>query len=302
LAGPVAASQLAQARANAAAAAAERERSEDLFRQGFIGQARLDEARRAASVASSLVEAAQAQAQANLQGPELDAALAREAEARAALDVARSRLAQMRITAPTDGVVLVRLAEPGQIVQPGTRLLELSLDGALQLVAQVDEKYLSQITPGQPATVLADAFPAQRFAAQVASVAPGVDAQRGSVEVKFALASPPAFLRSDLTLSIEVETARRAQALVLPVQALRAGDSVLVVEDGRAVARPLRIGIRTLQALEVLQGLKAGEAVVLTAGIEPGQRVRAVAAAPRAGAGGAANAEAMNSAVQSMGR
>jgi HlyD family secretion protein len=72
----------------------------------------------------------------------------------------------------------------------------------------------------------------------VLSIAPAVDAQRGAIEVKFALEHlAPAFLREDMTLSVEVETARRERALVLPQAALRgppAGDaaSVLVLQDG----------------------------------------------------------------------
>lgn len=309
LAGPLAQQQLAQARANAAAAAAERERAEDLFRQGFIGQSRLDEARRAAAVAASAVESAQAAALANTQGAELEAAQARVAEAVAARALARSRLDQMRLLAPADAVVLTRLAEPGQIVQPGTRLLELSLAGPLQLVAQVDEKYLSQLAVGQRAAVLADAFAGQRFEAHVASIAPGVDAARGSVEVKFSLPAPPAFLRSDMTLSIEVETGRRESALVLPADAWRPDGSVLVVDaDGRAQRRAVRAGLRTATAVEIVEGLKAGERVIVggasgVPAIEPGQRVRAVAAdAQRRPGDNAAAGEAMNSAVQSMGR
>jgi multidrug efflux pump subunit AcrA (membrane-fusion protein) len=109
--------------------------------------------------------------------------------------------------------VLARTVEPGQIVQPGRALLSLSLAGALQLEAQVDERYLEQLLVGQPASVVADAFPGQRFAARVQSIAPLVDAQRGAIEVKLALPQrAPDFLREDMTLSVEVETARRERA------------------------------------------------------------------------------------------
>ena len=83
-----------------------------------------------------------------------------------------------------DGRVLLRKVEPGQIVQPGSALLSLALAGPTELVAQVDERFLDQLQPGQAASEVADAFPAQPFAAQLRSLAPAVDAQRGSVEVK----------------------------------------------------------------------------------------------------------------------
>ena len=172
------------------------------------------------------------------------------------------------------------MVEPGQIVQPGRALLGLALAGPLQLVAQVDERYLGQLQPGQVAAVLADAYPTQRFTARVLSIAPLVDAQRGAIEVKFSLPPPlPAFLREDMTLSVEVETARREQALVVPADALRGdestGPSVWLARDGRVEARKVRLGLRTLDAVEILDGLSAGEVVLLGPAPQPGQRVRA---------------------------
>lgn len=297
---PLATQQLLQARANAEAAERERVRSEALFAQGFIGQARLDEARRAAEVALSQRRAAEAQQTANAQGSELEQVRSRVQEAEAALAAARARLAQSRVLAPAAAVLLQRLAEPGQIVQPGTRLAELALRQPPQLVAQVDEKFLGQLAVGQLASVLADAYPGRPFEARVASIAPVVDAQRGAVEVKLALPAPPDFLRDDLTVSVEIATARRERALVLPAEALRPGGVVLVLADGRIESRTVKTGLRSLAEVEVLEGLREGEQVVLDGSWPPGTRARGGAAA--APTGRAAGGEGAAAATQSMGR
>ena len=81
-----------------------------------------------------------------------------------------------------------------------------------------------------------------------------------------------------MTLSAEVETARRDRALVLPSRALRtgpAGETMLVVEGHRAVERPVRTDLRTLDAVELLSGVKEGELVLLAPTLKPGARVRA---------------------------
>ncbi|MBL8517265.1 MAG: efflux RND transporter periplasmic adaptor subunit [Betaproteobacteria bacterium] len=279
MATPMAEQQLAQARANATSAARERERRESLFKQGFIGQAQLDEARRADEVARAQLRSAEAQATANIRGAERVTAEVRVTEARAAAELARARLAQTRIVAPADALVLERLAEPGQIVQPGTRLMTLSIAGPVQLIAQVDEKYLAQLAVGQPASVSADAYPGQRFAAKVLSVSPTVDTQRGSVEVKFAVAEPPAYLRNDMTLSIEVETGRRKNVLAVSSALVMTGEpaAVLVVNDGKVERRTIKPGLRTLTAVEVLEGIKEGEVLLFDATLAPGTRVRPVA-------------------------
>lgn len=279
---------VAQADATLRAAAAELARTEQLVAQGFLSASRLDDARRAVAVAQAQQASARAQTQAvGESGTDLVQAQAQLAVAQAASAAALARQAQASVRAPADAQVLSRTVEPGQIVQPGRALMALALAGPTQLSAQVDERFLDQLRPDQTAAVVADAFPAQRFMAKVLSIAPAVDAQRGAIEVRFSLVeAAPAYLREDMTLSVEVETARRDSALVLPLAALRDGVAnvagattatgrVLVQVEGRAQARDVRLGLRTLEAVEVLEGLAAGDEVLLGGALEAGQRVRA---------------------------
>ena len=272
--------QLDQAEATLVAAQAELKRAQQLVAQGFVSGSRLDDARRAVEVARGQRDAAAAQARANTdQGTDVRQAQAQLEAARAATEAARIRLEQTRLEAPSDARVLTRLVEPGQIVQPGKALIGLALAGPTQVVAQVDERFLQQLRVGQSASVVADAFPQERLAARVLSIAPEVDAQRGAVEVKLSLqAPPPDFLREDMTLSVEVVTGSRDRTLVIPAQALRPGadgaQAVFVPDDGRAAARPVRTGLRTLDAVEVLEGLRNGEQVLLAPGLQPGTQVR----------------------------
>ena len=275
-------SAVAQANSVLVAAQADLERTQALVVKGFLSEARLDEVKRAVAVAQAQLAGAQAQRLANAeQGTEVAQAQAQLALAGSATVAARARLAQTVLTAPADAKVLTRLVEPGQIVQPGRALLSLARIGPTQLVAQVDERYLEQLQVGQTATALADAYPDQRFAAKIQSIAPLVDAQRGAIEVKFSLLQqPPAFLREDMTLSIEVETARRERALVVPVNALRGNEStnsatVWLALDGRVEERKVRIGLRTLSAVEVLEGLSEGDLVLLGTTPKLGRRVKA---------------------------
>jgi HlyD family secretion protein len=272
---------LAQADATLRASEAELARVRQLVAQGFVSESRLDDAQRAVEVARAQQNAAQAQSRANADaGTDVLQANAQLAQARAATSAANARLSQTLLLAPADARVLSRQVEPGQIVQPGKALLGLALAGPTQLIAQVDERFLDQLQAGQKASVLADAFAGRSFAATVLSLAPAVDAQRGAIEVKLAPAGEaPDFLREDMTLSVEVETARRERALVLPLAALRqqaqGKPMVLLAQDGRATERVVTLGLRTLDLAEVLQGLAAGDAVLLSSAVKAGDRVRA---------------------------
>jgi HlyD family secretion protein len=273
--------QLVQAEATYRNVERDAARQEQLFRQGFIGEARVDEARRALTVAKSQLETARASAAANTASG-VDRRLLEDqlAQARAARETAAAKLAQTTLRAPAAGVVLDRSVEPGDIVQPGKRLLTLALAGATRLTALIDEKNLGLLKVGQVAVVSADAYPADRFRAELAYVAPGIDVQRGTVEAKFTVPAPPPYLRADMTVSIEIEVADRADAVVVPAAAVRDAQTdapwVLVVDGGRARRVPVKLGARTASQIEIREGAAPGAQVILTSGVAAGERVRAV--------------------------
>lgn len=279
LALPTAQAGLQQAEANLRLAEQEERRNRELLAKGFISQARLDEAVRQLEVSRSVLASARANAGAQAaEGAEAQQAQSQLAEAEAALATAEARLAQTRIRAPGDGVVLERLIEPGDIVQPGRRLISLALDGAVRLVVQVDEKNLPLIRQGAVAVAAADAFPNERFEAVVSYISAGVDPARGSVELRFDVAKPPPALRADMTVSIDLPGPLLKQALMLPADAVRQLQTdapwVLVERDGRAVRTAVKAGLQTQGRVAIAEGLKAGDRVVLNREVGDGAHIR----------------------------
>jgi HlyD family secretion protein len=274
-----AAEALRQAEVELAVAGREVARLRALSEAGSASASQLDDAERTLAAARSRQEAAAAQAAGvQVDGAEARRAAAALAEAQAARTAAEARLADRTLLAPADGVVVARDVEPGDVVQPGKTLVALSLDGPVRLSADPDEKNLALLAVGQRARAVADAFPDRPFDAEVDYVSPSVDAARGTVEIRLGVAAPPPFLRPDMTVSVNVEVARRAQALAVPAEAVREAQGgapwVLVAEGGRAVRRPVRLGLTGQGAVEVLEGLAPGAVVITAAGVEAGARVR----------------------------
>lgn len=272
-----------QAQATLVQVRAQYERQQDLFRQGFMGQAALDDALRALRVAEAQARSASAQGNAHLEGG-IEQALARSAlvQAQANLAAARARLSYTELVAPFDGLVVTRSVEPGDSVQPGKVLLVLAPDGVTELVSQIDERNLSLLRMGQLAVASADAYAQQKFQARISSIAPAVDVQRGAVQVKMTVDQPPDFLRQDMTVSVQIEVARKAAVLAVPADAVHEAESaqpwVWVLDGHDRVRRtPVSLGVRSATRVEVLNGLAAGARVVTVAapGLEAGQRVRA---------------------------
>ena len=108
-------------------------------------------------------------------------------------------------------MLIARNVERGTVVQPGKALLVLAPAGDTQLVLQIDENNLGLVALGQKALASADAFPDKTFAAEVTYINPGIDITRASVEVKLTVAEPPDYLRQDMTVSVDIEVARRKQ-------------------------------------------------------------------------------------------
>jgi len=279
---PVAEQNVRQAQATLEYARAQHRRNEELFRKGFIGRAALDDSRKNVELADAQLRAAQRQLEATREGgSEVALAETALAQARANADAARARLSYATITAPVAGTLIGRSVERGDVVQPGKVLMTLSPAGDTQLVVQIDEKNLALLAAGQRAIASADAYPHDRFEATLAYINPGVNPQTGSVEVKLDVPDPPPFLRQDMTVSVDIEVARRADAVLVPSDAVRQPDGrtpwVLRVVDGRALRQPVRIGLRGGGWSEVLDGLAPGDLVVPgdVAGVAEGMRVRA---------------------------
>jgi HlyD family secretion protein len=280
---PTAEQSLRQAEANLRNAQQQHARVERLHAAGAATLAQHDEARRALDVAEAQAQAARLQVASNRPGgTEHEVAGTALQQARATLRVALARLDYASITAPVDGTLIGRAVEPGDAVQPGRTLMVLSPTGPTEVVVQVDERNLGLIAPGQPALVSADAFPERRFAAELSWINPAVDPQRASVEVRLRVPEPPAELRQDMTVSVDIAVAERPGALILPATALLDTDAepaVLRLEDGRVRRQPVRLGLRGLHGAEVLEGLAEGDRVVpaataAAARLRDGARVR----------------------------
>ncbi len=280
VAAPVARQAVVQAEAAFTSAEREYQRARDLVAQGFFSQQKLDDAQRALDTARSALQSARVQAQANQpSGIERTLAASRTDQAQAAVGVAEARLARLSITSPVDAIVLTRSVEPGSMAQPGRVLLTLAAQGGTRIDANVDEKNLRLIKLGMAAKAVADAYPGQSFDAQLNYIAPAIDPQRGTVEVRLAVPNAPAFLRPDMTVSVEMVGGVKEDALVLPSGAVRDADReapwVLALQDGRAVRMPVTLGLRGVGAVEIVKGLAEGQQVIpQTEKAAPGDRVR----------------------------
>lgn len=270
---PQANAELASAKAQLEQASREASRRRNA-EKGILSTEEIERAVEAERVARSNYETARLKAAALASGQ------VEEASLREQLAVAKAQLDKTKIRATVAGTVLTRNVEPGDLVQPGQTLFTIALDGNTEIRVPLDERNLSRLALQQKATVIADAYPEKSFPAWVNYIAPSIDPQRGTVELRLTVDPVPDFLRQDMTVSVNIETAKRNRALAIPNDALTGikGDqaTVLLVLNGKVQRQLVTLGLRGQDHTEIISGLKAGDEVLANpeADIEEGSRVR----------------------------
>ena len=252
------------------------------------------------SLLVSRQEVENAQTDLDVQTSLLEAAEFGVGQAEAALDEAEDQLSKTVIKAPMSGRVTRLNVEEGETVivgtmnNPGSLVLTVSDLSVMEVVLEVDETDVPEISLGDSAKVELDAFPELEFVGEVTEIGnsairpPSQSAGTGQTptidfEVVVTLWDPPAELRPDLSATAEVITETRTNELSIPIIALtlreqdqveetdgngRDGKSsepvegVFVVADGMAVFTQVEVGIAGEEYFEVISGLALGDSVV----------------------------------------
>ena len=278
--------EAAHAAAGAAGAAAtlarqQHERTASLFKSSLVSQGEMD-------LAKSRLESAEA---------ELEGAEAREKRAGSAVRLGQDELDHLRVLAPFDGVVSQRMVEVGEPVVPGQPVLEVVSLDRLYVSAPLDEIDIGRVREGLPARVTLDPYRGRVWQGAVSRVSPVVNdvrEQNRTLEVEVEMRPDPTAPQPKPGTSADVEIilARRDSVLRVPTNAVIEGKRVLVIENGQAVSRDVKTGLKNWDWTEIVDGLGEGKTVITSLerqGVKPGARVVAAAGAARREPG-AANA------------
>jgi len=172
-----------------------------------------------------------------------------------------ARLRDNTLTAPVSGVVLARPVDTGQVVSAQTVIYETAPLADVEVEADVDEQYLTEVRTGQTADVVI-AGVAKPISATLYYVSTKVDQRTGGAKIRLRLSEQPAGLRAGLTADVNLIVERREAALTLPRSAIlgRGRDAkVLLVDNGRVAERPVQFLDWPSERVIVLQGLQGTE-------------------------------------------
>lgn len=238
---------LLQAEVSETRASRELDRAMRLREAGLVTQQSLDEARTA-----------------------LEASQAATTAARAQLQAAETRLAKAVLRAPFDGIVAYRGVNPGDRVENmgGEPLFRIVDNRLLELTVSVPSTALSSLRTGQPLEFSTDAIPGRTFRGKVQFINPSADPVSRSVKVVAHVPNEEETLRGGLFVKGRILTGAKRSVLQVPRASLVDWDpgqglaAVFVVNGDTAEKRPIRTGSATPDAVEVTQGLQPGERVV----------------------------------------
>jgi HlyD family secretion protein len=184
---------------------------------------------------------------------------------RSNLDIVRGKLDGLIIRAPITGRVTAIDLKVGELRAPGQRLAEVTPDAGMKLSAEIDEFYLSRVRTGQTATI---EFEGRPMTVIVRRISPQVRNGQFTIDLEFESTSPPN-LTPGATAQGRLQLGNDTPAVVLPVGPFlerTGGDWVFVVApDGKsAERRRIKVGRRSTEQLEIMDGLKVGERVIVS--------------------------------------
>jgi membrane fusion protein, multidrug efflux system len=193
----------------------------------------------------------------------LDRAIA-AAEARR--KAAEARLEDLVIRAPFAGRVGTRAVSLGAYVSPGTRITTLDDLSRVRLDFSVPENLLGHVNPGQGVTATSVAFQDRVFRGRVSLIDPRIDPVTRSVRLTAEFENPDESLRPGMFLAVTLDVLTRENAVLIPEEAVVSEGLrhiVYPVKDNKVERRVIRIGQRQSGKVEVLEGLEAGETIVV---------------------------------------
>ncbi|AMK77139.1 efflux transporter periplasmic adaptor subunit [Methylomonas methanica] len=182
------------------------------------------------------------------------------------LDKQRSIHSFSPVTASIDGVVIERNVAIGQVVQPADSLYTVADLSQLWLVAEIPEQQAHWARQGDKALAEVPALPGQEVSGKLIYVADMVDADTRTVTVRMALANPQRLFKPQMLATLKISKPG-SQTLIVPSQAVvRENDRDFVFVEtasARFELRPVRLGREEAQKRPLLEGLKAGEKIVV---------------------------------------
>jgi HlyD family secretion protein len=283
-------SAVAAAEARLVNARQDYDRLDSLRKQDVISQQELDRATAALDVAKADLKAATEQYKLVQKGPrqeQIDAAAAQLNQAKAGLDYARTQLGYTIIRAPISGTILEKVAEKGELVTNinlgGTRGAKSSAVSMadlndLQVEIDVNEGDVPKVRLQQECRIKMDSVPGEVFQGRVDEMAPGADRQKATVQVKVAILDPRGLIRPEVNAQVTFladkstapQSATPAKAKVWIAKTAFVQDTknadghiVYLAMEGKAVARPIKIGAEEgPKGFEVLEGLDGSESII----------------------------------------
>lgn len=197
---------------------------------------------------------------------DLERAEAAARSAEAALNVLELQIERSTVRAPFSSVVGQRLVSAGDYVTRSTPLLTLQTVDPQRAVIEVPERHAESLRRGQVVEFTVAAEPGRIFKAEVDFIDPVVQENSRMIVVKGRARNPDGVLKPGMFIEARLATATRANAVVVPedaIQPLRTANVVWAVVDGKASRRVVQLGARSAGIVEVLSGVEAGELVVV---------------------------------------
>jgi RND family efflux transporter MFP subunit len=198
---------------------------------------------------------------------ERELARARVQRAQAILERTEKDLKDSVITAPFDGFIVEKMMNEGEMAttMPPSNIFHLVDTGRVKIECGITEEKKRSVTVAKEAVIELDAYPGEIFTGKITVVNPKVDIDSRTFKIKIEISNPDFRLEPGMFARIRIIERQSKDTLLIPLRIIiEDGEAkkVFVVENGRAVEKPITTGIIDHPTVEVTKGLKEGDILV----------------------------------------
>lgn len=188
--------------------------------------------------------------------------------ARAQADLAKARLERTRLRSPINGIFNDRFADEGEFAPPGVPVAHIVDAHSLKIFAEITERFAGNLKVGSLATIVPDAFPDDTLVGRIQYVGAAVSPSNRTIPVEVYIENPGMKLKPEMIARVSILRSDRTNAILVDERVVQLVDRetlvVFVENNGIAYQRQVRVGSRQGSLVEVIDGLKPGDKLIVT--------------------------------------
>ena len=247
---------------------------QELFNEGIIAKSELEKLENEREKIENNIKVAQSALKATnnpaFASQELEVAMKVAAQN---LDQQKEELKKYKVYSPYDSIVLESYVNEGDFVQPAQELIKIGSVNKKVVWVDVDERYIGKVQIGQEATLIAEAYPDQKYKGKIVGFSPSIDRETGTIGVKVEIVEGKDVFIRNMSVKVDVAAIQYDEVVLIPGEYIYDKEEMTVLmlnDEGDIIEHSISVENLNKEMIHVLDGLESGDIIIKPTDIAPG--------------------------------